>query len=62
MTATVTATILQTAAFTIIALNFIVCVLAVVHPWLMEAFRKQERQSAVILQFARPARRGGRHG
>lgn len=53
---------LQATAFAIIALNFIVCVLAVVRPWLREAFRRQERQSAVILQFARPDRRGGRHG
>lgn len=55
-------TLLEVFLFLIIAGNFIVCVLAVVRPWLMEAFRKQEHKSAVILQFARPARRGGRHG
>lgn len=55
-------TILQTGAFVIIALNFIVCVLAVIRPWLMEAFHKPVRREAIIIQFRPRRRNGGYHG
>lgn len=53
------ATILEASAFIFIAGNFIVCVVAVALPWLKEAFHKHPHHEAVILQFARPERRGG---
>ncbi|HEY0120613.1 MAG TPA: hypothetical protein VGC14_02435 [Rhizobium sp.] len=53
--------ILEAFVFFVIAANFIFCVLAVIEPWLREAFRKPPRHEAVILPFARPSRRGGRH-
>ncbi|WP_272955545.1 hypothetical protein [Rhizobium rhizogenes] len=41
--------------------RIIFCVLAVIEPWLREVFRKPQRHEAIILPFARPSRRGGRH-
>lgn len=55
-------TIGQAFLFAVIALNFIVCVLAVIRPWLMEAFHKPVRHEAVILQFHPRRRNGGFHG
>ncbi|WP_271024937.1 hypothetical protein [Rhizobium sp. RCAM05973] len=54
-------TILQAFIFFVIAGNFIVCVIAVILPWLREALTKRPRHEAVIIPFARPSRRGGRH-
>ena len=54
-------TLIEAALFLLIAGNFIVLVIAVVLPWLKEAFRKPPRYEAVIIPFARPMRRGGRH-
>lgn len=53
---------LQAIGFTIIALNFIVCVLAVIRPWLIESFRKPARHEAVILQFRPRTGKGRFHG
>lgn len=52
------ATLLEASAFIFIAGNFIVCVVAVALPWLREAFHKHPHHEAVILQFARPERKG----
>ncbi|SCB30509.1 hypothetical protein [Rhizobium lusitanum] len=51
----------EATIFIIIAANFIVCVIAVILPWLKEAFRKHPKHEAVIIPFARQERRGGRH-
>jgi hypothetical protein len=53
---------LQAIIFAVIALNFVVCVLAVIRPWLIEAFRKPVRHEAVILQLRPRVRRGRFHG
>ena len=53
--------ILQAFVFFVIAANFIVLVVAAVRPWLMEAFRKHPQPQAVIIPFARPSHRRGRH-
>ncbi|NTJ46874.1 hypothetical protein G6K93_07580 [Agrobacterium rhizogenes] len=58
---TATFIIQAAAASIVIAANFIFLVLAVIEPWLSEVFRKPPRHEAVILPFARPKRRGGRH-
>ncbi len=52
---------LQSIIFFTISINFIVCVLAVIRPWLIEAFRKPVRHEAVILQFRPRTKRGGFH-
>lgn len=56
-----TSSIAQAFIFSIITLNFIVLVLAVVRPWFLAAFHRPARHEAVILQFTRPVRRGGRY-
>lgn len=55
-----TSSIVQAIAFSIISLNFSVLVFIFARPWLLEAFRRPSRHEAVILQFARPERHGGR--
>jgi hypothetical protein len=54
--------LIQAMLFGFIVSSLLVLWAIAITPFIREAFRKHPRREAVIIPFARPDRRGGRHG